>query len=143
MKKDQKKVPRTVTLVDGSYMMKVMKGERPLNQQKGNMMSTKTTEEAPKAAVISPKDFAELVGSDPKTVRRFLRSLTTDRANKGGRWEISTDDVDALTARWNERAKGTTFAMRSDDAPSVDEAVAELTDSEDTDEVDLDDIDEL
>lgn len=121
--------------------MEVMRGERPLDQQKGNTMSTKSTTkapEAPKATVISPKDFAELVGSDPKTVRRFLRSLTTDRANKGGRWEISTDDVDALTARWNERAKGTTFAMQSADAPSDDEAVDELTD-----EVDLDDIDEL
>lgn len=105
------------------------------------MSTTETTEVQ---GTISPKDFAEMVGSDPKTVRRFLRANTTERANKGGRWEISTDDVEALTTRWNERAKGTQFSMKAEAVVTDDEEVDELTDElEDTDEVDLDDIDEL
>lgn len=108
------------------------------------MTITETTE-ATVQGTITPKDFAELVGSDPKTVRRFLRSLTTARAEKGGRWEISTDDVPALTARWNERAKGTTFAMKAANAEVLaDDDEVELTDELETeDEEDLDDIDEL
>lgn len=101
-------------------------------------MSTTETEVR---GTISPKDFADLVGSDPKTVRRFLRSLTTDRANKGGRWEIANDDVEALVTRWNERAKGTSFKMRTVDI-DTDELEQDAVDLEN--EVDeLDDIDEL
>lgn len=110
-------------------------------------MTTTETTETTIQGTISPKDFAELVGSDPKSVRRFLRSLTSDRANKGGRWEISTDDVDELTARWNARAKGTTFSMKAADAEYEDaEAGFENRDVEELeseDEEDLDDIDEL
>lgn len=59
--------------------------------------------------IITPKEFAVTVGSDPRTVRKFLRSDA--RANgaetpgKGSRWEIEAKTVRSLTKRfnaWNE-----------------------------------------
>lgn len=99
-------------------------------------MSTTETEVQ---GTITPKDFAEMVGSDPKTVRRFLRSVTDQRANKGGRWEIPTEAVEELKARWANRAKGTQLTIKATDG-TVDELDAEELE----DEVDeLEDIDEL
>lgn len=39
---------------------------------------------------ITPTEFAEQVGSDPKTVRKFLRSMTPRDAQpgRGHRWEL-------------------------------------------------------
>lgn len=113
-------------------------------------MSETTTETVPEGH-ISPKDFAELVGSDPKTVRRFLRSIASNRPGKGGRWAIPVDAVDELKARWAARSTGTTLELKVADAEDDDDAVElEDTDSYDSrhldgaDEVDeLDDIDEL
>lgn len=98
---------------------------------------TDTTTEAAPASFITPKDFADMVDSDAKTVRRFLRSVTTARAEKGGRWEIGNDDVPALLERWANRAKATKFEMKTD-------AEVDASDEEVLDDVDeLEDIDEL
>jgi hypothetical protein len=94
-----------------------------------------STTDTPTETFVSPKDLAEAWGTDPKSVRRFLRGLTTNRAGKGGRWEIATADVEALTEAWNSKGETKRFAV---DAPAAD------ADTEDDDElVDLDDIDEL
>jgi hypothetical protein len=47
---------------------------------------------------MTPKQLAEELNSDPKMVRKFLRSNSPDRANKGGRWEIDSTDLDAIKA---------------------------------------------
>lgn len=44
---------------------------------------------------FSAKDLAAACGTDPKSFRRWLRSQTEERANKGGRWVFSE-------ARFNE-----------------------------------------
>lgn len=62
---------------------------------------------------ITPKALATELNTDAKTVRKFLRSLTTDRAGKGGRWAIEADQVEALKAKYTEwkSAKVTTLAL--------------------------------
>lgn len=59
---------------------------------------------------MTPKELAIELGTDPKTTRKFLRSLTTDRAGKGGRWVIDPADLPALKERfanWNSRTTTT------------------------------------
>lgn len=108
-------------------------------------MTETNTETVEAPASITPKDFAEMVGSDPKTVRRFLRSISSNRAGKGGRWTIDASDVDELKTRWAARGASQTVALKLDE-DEVDDIVAE-TDAEFeelTDDVDeLEDIDEL
>jgi hypothetical protein len=53
--------------------------------------------------VITPKDLAERCNTDPKTMRRFMRSLTDQRANKGGRWVLTSDVADEIVRRFAER----------------------------------------
>lgn len=59
---------------------------------------------------MTPKELATELGTDPKTTRKFLRSLTTDRAGKGGRWVIEDSDLPILKERfanWNSRSTTT------------------------------------
>lgn len=51
---------------------------------------------------MTPKELAIELNSDPKTIRKFLRSLTTDRAGKGGRWVIDSNDLPSLRIRFAE-----------------------------------------
>lgn len=89
-------------------------------------MSKKTTEAVAEAAPapaakITPKEFAEKVGSDPKTVRRFLRKLMGENTpGKGQRWAIEANAVDDLAKR---------FASYSDRTARV-VTVSDLTDDE-------------
>lgn len=59
-----------------------------LLQRKGNMNT------------LTAKELAIELNTDAKTVRKFLRSLTDDRAGKGGRWAIAADDLPALRDRF-------------------------------------------
>lgn len=103
-------------------------------------MTTEATTEAAPAASFSPKDLALAVGSDPKTVRRWLRSLTTQRANKGGRWVLDAATFEELKDRWAARGTANGTVMTLADAEISDE----VTDDADVEEIDeLDDIDEL
>ena len=54
-------------------------------------------------ATITPKEFAAKVGSDGRTVRKFLRSEQglNDRVGKGQRWAIESKQVASLTKRFN------------------------------------------
>lgn len=54
-------------------------------------------------ATITPKEFAAKVGSDGRTVRKFLRSEQglNDRVGKGQRWAIEAKQVKSLTTRFN------------------------------------------
>lgn len=64
---------------------------------------------------ITPTDLAELWGTDPKTVRRFLRANTEARAGKGGRWVIDEADAEALTEAFNSRGTTKKFVMKADE----------------------------
>jgi len=57
---------------------------------------------------ISAKELASRFDTDPKSLRRWLRSITTNRAGKGHRWVFTPETVTELTKLWDERkAKGT------------------------------------
>lgn len=63
----------------------------------------------------TPTELAKELGTDPKTFRRFLRSLTTDRAGKGGRWNIEAAEADAIRKAWAERSKPKTLTLTTDE----------------------------
>ena len=95
-------------------------------------------EEVPQASVtVTPAELALAFGTDPKTMRRFLRNVTQAKAGKGGRWAIDSALVPELKERWESRnAASATVAELPDDD------VAELTDEVDSEEIEeLDDID--
>jgi hypothetical protein len=57
-------------------------------------------------STITPKEFAEKLGTDGRTVRKFLRSKDglDARVGKGHRWAIESKQVSSLTKRfqkWN------------------------------------------
>lgn len=73
----------------GWYTYLINKGQsRP--PRKGNDMTN----------TITAKELAAELNTDAKTCRKFLRSLTDDRAGKGGRWEIDAADLDTLKDRF-------------------------------------------
>lgn len=64
--------------------------------------------EVEESTTISIKDLATRCNTSPKDFRRWLRSQTTNRAGKGGRWTFSPDNADELVERFNARkTKGT------------------------------------
>lgn len=67
-------------------------------------------------ATITPKELAIELNTDAKTVRKFLRTLTTDRAGKGGRWVIDAADLDALRIKFADfNSRRTTTLTLTDD----------------------------
>jgi hypothetical protein len=52
---------------------------------------------------FSPKDLAAELNTDAKSFRRWLRSYTSDRANKGGRWVFDADTKATLIEAYNAR----------------------------------------
>lgn len=73
------------------------------------------TETATEEISFSAKDLAALCGVDGKAFRRWLRSTTDARANKGGRWKFTAEERDALVGKYNAR----------NEKPASDEAPAE------------------
>lgn len=57
-------------------------------------------------AQITTAEFATELGTDPRTVRKFLRSITPveDRPGKGSRWELSGNkrDIAKMQKRFDE-----------------------------------------
>lgn len=73
-------------------------------------------------ATITAKEFAARVGTDPRTVRKFIRSESglNTKVGKGQRWALEGKQVASLTKRfrtWDETRK----APKGDDAPEGDE----------------------
>lgn len=61
-------------------------------------------------ATITPKEFAAKVGSDGRTVRKFLRSTAgmNDSVGKGQRWALESRQVASLAkkfAAWDAARK--------------------------------------
>lgn len=76
-------------------------GETPPPLTKGNSMTARNAAPAP-AEILTPKALAAALGTDPKTCRRFLRSLTERDAQpgKGNRWAIDASMLPLLTERF-------------------------------------------
>lgn len=85
---------------------------------------------------ITPTEFATEVGTDGRTVRKFLRSITPkdEQPGKGSRWALpgTKRDLDKLTKRFNEW----TAKQDADRAARAEKAAAEV----ESDEVDDEDI---
>lgn len=62
-------------------------------------------DEASAEVTFSAKDLANELGIDAKSFRRWLRSVTPERANKGGRWIFNEETKAAFVAAY--QAKGT------------------------------------
>lgn len=86
------------------------------------------TEVAP--ATVTPAELALAFGTDPKTMRRFLRNVTQAKAGKGGRWAIDSALVPELKARWDSRnaASATITDLPEADEVDSDDEVVELDD---------------
>lgn len=85
---------------------------------------TETETEAPAEVTFSAKDLAAELGIDAKSFRRWLRSHTTDRAEKGGRWIFTEETKGSILAAYNDRSnKGTEPTLEvADDADDLVEA---------------------
>lgn len=75
-------------------------------------------------ATITPKELAAELGTDARTVRKFLRSPAgfDARVGKGQRWAIESKSVRSLKAKfakWDEARK----AAAADNSPEVTEEV--------------------
>jgi len=68
-------------------------------------------------ATITPKEFAAKVGSDGRTVRKFLRSEQgmNAKVGKGQRWTIEAKQVASLTKRFNKW-----IAAKAPESPTTD-----------------------
>jgi DNA-binding IclR family transcriptional regulator len=52
---------------------------------------------------ISPNELAAEMGINPKSLRRFMRSLTDERAGRGNRWELTPETCEAIKTRYAEQ----------------------------------------
>lgn len=57
---------------------------------------------------ITPKALASELGITPKALRRILRSLTDDRAGKGGVWKLDDATADAIRTKVAEGVRRST-----------------------------------
>lgn len=93
-------------------------------------------------STITPTEFASIVGSDGRTVRKFLRSETPKEAQpgKGSRWALpgGKREVTAMTKRFNkwQAAQAAEAAERAQKraAEAAAQAEVEVDEVDDTDE---------
>lgn len=105
------------------------------------------------ATMITPAALAAELGTDARTTRKFLRSITPreEHPGKGSRWEIKGTKTNINSLRkqftsWNEaqeearqkraeekakRAEGATDESLDEDEEPTAEALAEIEDEED------------
>ena len=63
---------------------------------------------------FSAKEVATELGTDPKSFRRWLRSHTEDRANKGGRWVFTAETKALIITAYNAKGAGTEPTLTED-----------------------------
>lgn len=76
-------------------------------------------EETPDKGNITVKDLCTELDADPKAFRRWLRTQTTDRAGRGGRWTFSPEVAAELKERYTNRSSN------GGTEPSLDEVDAD------------------
>lgn len=83
-------------------------------------------------ATITVADFAAELDTDPRTARKFLRSVTPldDQPGKGSRWSIEKRDLRSLRskfAKWTtaqedaKAARAEAKATPAEEAPALDD----------------------
>lgn len=95
------------------------------------ILDTKTEEMIIMSKVMTPAEFAVEVGSDGRTVRKFLRSITPkdEQPGKGSRWSLPGDkrSVNKLSRQFSEWT-----AAREAEAEETEPAVEEIEDEVET-----------
>lgn len=81
-------------------------------------------------AAITVSDLATELGTDPRTARKFLRSITPkeEQPGKGARWSIEKREVRSLKSKFaafQAAAAARAEARAADDEPT-DEELAEI-----------------
>ena len=56
----------------------------------------------------TPKELAEACNTSPKNIRKYLRSLSDERAGRGGAWAIECDIDEFVEAYENARGRSVT-----------------------------------
>lgn len=91
---------------------------------------------------LTAKQLASALGTDGKTVRKFLRS-EFGKVGQGQRWNIDPDKVDELKTKfeaWGKRTRST----KSKDKAKVEDVPVDEVEELDNDELeDISDIEEL
>lgn len=64
---------------------------------------------------MTPTELAEILGTNPKMCRKFLRSIVPDRAGKGGRWALDRSQVDLFKVRFAAWQLGRTTVLVLDE----------------------------
>jgi hypothetical protein len=91
--------------------------------------------------LLSAKEAAARIGTDARTLRKFLRKKN-GLVGQGNRWAIDVNDVDALKAEFNAWAKGNKAA--ADEKKAKAKVTAPPADDDDAfSEIDDDDLEEL
>jgi hypothetical protein len=100
------------------------------------MILDKNTEEMIiMANVMTPAEFAVEVGSDGKTVRKFLRSITPkdEQPGKGSRWQLDGNKRSIATMTKNFNAwKAEQAKLAAERAQKAAEVAAEAVEVEET-----------
>jgi hypothetical protein len=101
--------------------------------------------------LLSAKEVARMLGTDPRTFRKFMRSITEadDQPGQGGRYAIDPEDVPALQKQFKKWGKGASKngakskKVKVEDAIDLDDEVVDLDEENDLADdtiVDLEDI---
>lgn len=77
------------------------------------------------ATLLTPADLATELGTDPRTVRKFLRSITAkdDQPGKGARWSIEKKRLVSLRkqfAKWNAENEAKAAEKAAENAETVE-----------------------
>jgi hypothetical protein len=85
-------------------------------------------------STMTPTEFASVVGSDGKTVRKFLRSITPREAQpgKGSRWALPATkrDVTKLQKQFNEWSAKQAEERAARAQKAAEDAAAEVVEEE-------------
>ena len=86
------------------------------------------------SATITPTEFAEVVGSTGREVRKFLRSITPrdEQPGKGSRWALpgTKREVNKLQKQFNEWHAAQLQERAERAAKAAQEAAAEVTEDD-------------
>ena len=90
-----------------------------------------------KTAEMTTKDFAAAIGTDPKTLRKYLRDNTpkAEQPGKGGRWVLPGTKSALATARrsfakWQKEQAEKAADRAAKAVKDADEALEDLTDDD-------------
>ena len=86
-------------------------------------------------ATINIQDLSTALEANPRTVRKFLRSVTPveDQPGKGGRWQIEKKDLRSLKKKFETYIEEHTrpqAEVSEADVPETDEELYEMLDED-------------